>query len=201
MAASSSLAAQEVAEVDAFASLEPAANSLTLVSLNDMRLGRVTIPNSARLDEDSPNPFCIYLIEVNETPQRFSRSVLEAPQFTGSPFPGASPSGCQFVDNDQSPALLRIGCLFTFEMSYFAEWSGGGRISGTFFDEPPIGKVGLYADGETSLLNRRDFRNGSVTCPDTGFIDVLLGGQFEVRRNAAAGENLNVGTIRFGVNY
>jgi hypothetical protein len=111
------LAAQENAQVDVIASMEPAKSSLSVAPGNSLRFGRVTIP-----DKSTGGPvLCNYNLGFGST-RVIGRSVDEIAS-SGNTSP--TPSGCQFLDFNQSAALLLIGCNPGLEVNYLISFTSG----------------------------------------------------------------------------
>ena len=197
--------AQEAAQIDATASLSPSESSLAISPANNLRFGRVAIPNRSQGDAISCG-YALFFADGGRTlqAQRFENGNMAAP-----PAAGPTLSGCEYLDSQQSHGLFTVGCApdspVDFVLRYrntalpgIAFEQGENLIPFRFFeagDNAPLISIFspvLTLDGGTA---------SDVPCPAGGIIDVVVGGVLDVTVDADPGEDLQVGTIEVAVNY
>lgn len=168
--------AQQVADVDAVASLEPAESSLTVRGAGDMQFGLVTIPDNRRR---VANVVCSYDLVINTVDFLTSRAIRESPDFDGQRFDGVSPSGCEFRSGLQAQgAKFEITCAPNSVTNYQIVWNANTADPALNFVPPPVSAAGLFVGGTSTVLPDApsgSANTGAVACPAEGAIDVLVG--------------------------
>lgn len=191
--------AQQTADVDALASLEPAATSLTVRGTGDMQFGLVTIPNDSR---GISNVVCFYDITLTNAPRRVNASMRESPDFDAEPIGGVSPSGCEFRSVPPvAAASFEINCAPNIMTNYQVTWNSSTTDPAITFLPAPFGAVAFYASGSDDPLPNGFPSAGAVSCPVGGAIDVQAGGSLQVGQTAIAGADVRVGSVSLSVNY
>lgn len=197
-------AQQQAADVDAVAALLPPAPSLTVSVQNNLNFGEVRIPNASRGLESVR---CVYQINLEATSFGPTRQVSTAVSETPTPGSGTiSPSGCEFANSAQNIGLASIACIPGFEVDLTGSWLLGPQPN-VFFRRGDVVTFGAFVGGSPRLptptgggLITDGFTLGLV-CPESGAVDILLGGWLEVGREANQSGSETVGRIQLVVNY
>lgn len=199
------LAAQQQADdVDAVATLLPPAPSLSVTAQNDLRFGQVRIPNFSRGMESVR---CIYQVNLDAGFTGVRRQVITAVAETPSPGSGTvSPSGCEFADSMQDAGLATIACIPGFEIDLTASWLLGPQ-SNVFFRRGEAVTFGAFEAGSSAsvvitgggLIS--EGVNFAMICPESGAVDLVLGGWLEVGVDADQRNAVSVGRITVVVTY
>ncbi|KPF62439.1 hypothetical protein [Porphyrobacter sp. AAP60] len=194
--------AQQTADVDALASLEPAEGSLTVRGAGDLQFGLVTIPNNSRA---IGNVVCAYDLMINPDDFLTARAIRESPDFDASPIFGVSPSGCEFRSVPEvAGAGFEIICAPSVVTNFQISWNASTADPALNFVPPSSGLAGLFIGGTSTVLPDApggSASSGSVACPAGGAIDVLVGGTLRVQQTAIAAANASVGSVSLSVNY
>lgn len=197
-------AQQQAADVDAVATLLPPAPSLTVSVENDLRFGQVRIPNFSRGMESVR---CIYQVNLDAGFTGVRRQVITAVSETPAAGTGAvSPSGCEFADSMQDAGLATIACIPGFDVDLTASWLLGPQ-SNVFFRRGEAVTFGAFEAGSS---NQVVFNGGglipegvnfNMICPESGAVDLVLGGWLEVGVDADQTGAVSVGRIFLAVTY
>jgi hypothetical protein len=197
--------AQQTANIDALASLEAPEATLSITPQSDLRFGRVTIPNTSR----GASTVCQYSLGFSDAARAFRGGTSELPSNESVPLGGSTLAGCQMKPSGQTLGELQIRCVTSSEVDVTAIYNSTSTGGVNFFNGPASIPMRFFSLGETTplinifapqiLLN--GLRASAVPCPDSGVIDMVIGGSMSVDTTAVPTPDAVIGTISVAVNY
>jgi len=195
------IAAQQSAQVDAAASLEPATSTLSVVPENGLQFGRIAIPDKST----GGSVTCSYSIAF-QSGRKFGTTVRE---FSADGLSTQDISGCEFIDSNQDTAHFGIECNPGFLTNFLILFNSASDPNIAFFISPGNPTYAFFVPGQnirtfpdSSAVNRASGSvDGRMICAEGGAFDLLVGGEVQVTSDATPGSDLTVGSISVTMNY
>jgi hypothetical protein len=189
--------AQDSATVDAIATLEASVAPLALAGETSLSFGAVNIPNGTETDHA-----CAYQINVNgETPQTSLMEFSEAGYITDTTLP--TPSGCDWGSTSTpnvSYGTFAVTCNPASSVDFTATWTSGGT-TGVLLEETPGTSIRAFQSGTYTTISSGSGGALTANCPNSGILDVAIGGRVRIGTDAAVGSDVTVGTVTLGATY
>ncbi len=189
--------AQDSATVDALATLESTAPPLSLAGETALSFGSVNIPNGTEEGHT-----CGYQVNVSYAePGTGLMEYTEAGYITDTSVP--TPSGCDWGATGTPTASygsFAVACNPASSIDFGASWTSGAATDVTL-EEPPSTSMRAFQSGTYTIISSGSSGSMTTTCPESGILDVAVGGRVIIGTGASAGSDVTVGTITLDASY
>ncbi|MAI91222.1 hypothetical protein [Ponticaulis sp.] len=189
--------AQNSATVDAVATLEQSVAPLAIAGETSLSFGSVNIPNGTEVDH-----VCAYQISVSgETPQTALMEYSETGYITDTSVP--TPSGCNWGSTGTANASygsFAVSCNPASSVEFSATWTSGAATD-VQLEETPGTSIRAFQSGTYTAISSGSGGAMTTNCPNTGILDVAIGGRVRIGTDASPSSDVTVGSIVLDATY